>query len=253
MSNSSNDYKSPLPQKIVAIAAILCGLIFLFAGIAEATFFLAAFAFMLPAVWWFLHERKVKADPSAPRMERHWGKIILISVISFAVSMSLAEPATDSSDEPGTVQESETTSATLTTKTTSSSSSASVSTTRTATSSSEEPTSEVIEKAPTPEQTTEAAPDIPPVVIERCGEVGLHETGTTFYSDGTSGWSQECADKMMAQTPQQFLAPPTQNPAPASYYGSCADARAAGAAPLYAGQPGYSLDLDRDGDGVACE
>jgi hypothetical protein len=42
-------------------------------------------------------------------------------------------------------------------------------------------------------------------------------------------------------------------PAQAGPYGSCAQARAAGAAPLYAGQPGYSSDLDRDGDGVACE
>ena len=28
---------------------------------------------------------------------------------------------------------------------------------------------------------------------------------------------------------------------------------AAGADPIYAGQPGYSRKLDRDGDGVACE
>lgn len=43
------------------------------------------------------------------------------------------------------------------------------------------------------------------------------------------------------------------SPAHAGPYGSCAQARAAGAAPLYAGQPGYSSGLDRDGDGVACE
>ncbi|MED5816125.1 excalibur calcium-binding domain-containing protein [Mycolicibacterium sp. 050232] len=36
-------------------------------------------------------------------------------------------------------------------------------------------------------------------------------------------------------------------------YSSCASARAAGAAPLYAGQPGYNRRLDLDGDGVACE
>ncbi|MGV0745443.1 excalibur calcium-binding domain-containing protein [Mycolicibacterium sp. XJ870] len=36
-------------------------------------------------------------------------------------------------------------------------------------------------------------------------------------------------------------------------YPNCAAARAAGVAPLYAGQPGYSSKLDRDGDGVACE
>ncbi|MEU4190457.1 excalibur calcium-binding domain-containing protein [Kribbella sp. NPDC026611] len=39
----------------------------------------------------------------------------------------------------------------------------------------------------------------------------------------------------------------------AVYYASCAEARAAGAAPLYAGEPGYSSKLDRDHDGVACE
>ncbi|MFC8732885.1 excalibur calcium-binding domain-containing protein [Luteimicrobium sp. NPDC057192] len=29
--------------------------------------------------------------------------------------------------------------------------------------------------------------------------------------------------------------------------------RAAGADPIYEGDPGYSRKLDRDGDGVACE
>lgn len=38
-----------------------------------------------------------------------------------------------------------------------------------------------------------------------------------------------------------------------AYYPSCKAARAAGAAPLYQGDPGYRSDLDRDGDGVACE
>ncbi|WP_307787472.1 excalibur calcium-binding domain-containing protein [Mycolicibacterium sp. S2-37] len=37
------------------------------------------------------------------------------------------------------------------------------------------------------------------------------------------------------------------------YYSNCAEARAAGAAPLIVGQPGYRSGLDRDGDGVACE
>jgi hypothetical protein len=36
-------------------------------------------------------------------------------------------------------------------------------------------------------------------------------------------------------------------------YANCSAARAAGAAPLYQGSPGYSSRLDRDGDGVACE
>ncbi|WP_053226366.1 excalibur calcium-binding domain-containing protein [Solirubrobacter soli] len=36
-------------------------------------------------------------------------------------------------------------------------------------------------------------------------------------------------------------------------YANCAAARAAGAAPLTTGDPGYAAHLDRDGDGVACE
>lgn len=38
-----------------------------------------------------------------------------------------------------------------------------------------------------------------------------------------------------------------------AYYKNCSAARAAGAAPLYRGQPGYRSSLDRDGDGIACE
>lgn len=34
---------------------------------------------------------------------------------------------------------------------------------------------------------------------------------------------------------------------------NCAEARAAGAAPLRRGQPGYGAHMDGDGDGVACE
>ncbi|MEU0411137.1 excalibur calcium-binding domain-containing protein [Streptomyces griseorubiginosus] len=47
--------------------------------------------------------------------------------------------------------------------------------------------------------------------------------------------------------------PRTTAPAPDVYYENCDEARAAGAAPLYRGDPGYGPHLDRDGDGVACE
>ena len=36
-------------------------------------------------------------------------------------------------------------------------------------------------------------------------------------------------------------------------YENCDAARAAGVAPMHIGDPGYSPDLDPDGDGVACE
>jgi hypothetical protein len=56
--------------------------------------------------------------------------------------------------------------------------------------------------------------------------------------------------------PPVVQAPPAPYvpPAPAAaYYANCTAVRQAGAAPIYAGQPGYSRKLDRDGDGVACE
>jgi hypothetical protein len=36
-------------------------------------------------------------------------------------------------------------------------------------------------------------------------------------------------------------------------FANCSAARSAGAAPVRRGDPGYSLRLDRDGDGVGCE
>jgi hypothetical protein len=45
----------------------------------------------------------------------------------------------------------------------------------------------------------------------------------------------------------------TTSKAPGKSYRSCAEASAAGAAPLFAGQPGYSRKLDRDNDGIACD
>ena len=36
-------------------------------------------------------------------------------------------------------------------------------------------------------------------------------------------------------------------------YAGCNEVRAAGKAPLHAGQPGYRSEMDGDGDGIACE
>ncbi|WP_242423726.1 excalibur calcium-binding domain-containing protein [Frankia sp. EI5c] len=54
--------------------------------------------------------------------------------------------------------------------------------------------------------------------------------------------------------------PPADNPPPANdnppadpYYANCDAVRAAGAAPLHRGEPGYRSRLDRDGDGTACD
>jgi hypothetical protein len=65
--------------------------------------------------------------------------------------------------------------------------------------------------------------------------------------------AKQAADQAAAQQAAQKAAPaPAQAPA-AAYYANCTAAKAAGAAPLYRGQAGYSSSLDRDGDGIACE
>lgn len=42
-------------------------------------------------------------------------------------------------------------------------------------------------------------------------------------------------------------------PQEGDYWLDCEDARSARVTPLYLGEPGYRPELDRDGDGVACE
>lgn len=61
-------------------------------------------------------------------------------------------------------------------------------------------------------------------------------------------------------TPPVAPAPATAEPGAApvnggagASYANCSEARAAGAAPLLRGEPGYAPRLDRDGDGIACE
>ncbi|WP_410791601.1 excalibur calcium-binding domain-containing protein [Kribbella sp. C-35] len=45
----------------------------------------------------------------------------------------------------------------------------------------------------------------------------------------------------------------TPSTTPAVVYRDCAEVRAAGKAPLYRGEPGYTPELDSNGDGIACE
>ena len=58
-----------------------------------------------------------------------------------------------------------------------------------------------------------------------------------------------------ATPPQPVRAAPAKakQPKPTAAYPNCAAARAAGAAPVRRGQPGYGPHLDKDGDGVGCE
>lgn len=53
--------------------------------------------------------------------------------------------------------------------------------------------------------------------------------------------------------PSRLYAQPARARGGSVEYANCTEARAAGAAPVKRGDPGYSRKLDRDGDGVGCE
>jgi hypothetical protein len=69
-------------------------------------------------------------------------------------------------------------------------------------------------------------------------------------TDTSPGLNTTAIPRAALPTPLVTAPPPG---ATSTYYSNCAAARAAGAAPLRRGDPGYRPGLDRDGDGVACE
>ncbi|MGC7099579.1 thermonuclease family protein [Amycolatopsis lurida] len=100
---------------------------------------------------------------------------------------------------------------------------------------------------------------------------GLRSAEAAAKAAGLGLWAAPC-DGVITSAPKakpepaprpapEPVAPPktttktmTEPPPPAAaYYKNCDAARAAGAAPLRRGEPGYRAQLDRDDDGVACE
>jgi hypothetical protein len=71
-------------------------------------------------------------------------------------------------------------------------------------------------------------------------------------SDGSESPAETTpvTEAVVATTMAAVAVPPTTA---AVTYANCDEVKAAGAAPIHAGDPGYNTDLDRDGDGVACE
>lgn len=86
-----------------------------------------------------------------------------------------------------------------------------------------------------------------------------YRSGLDGDADGVACETGSVARPVPTTAPVRTTPPPPPAPSAPSappaevYYANCAAARAAGAAPLYRGDPGYRSGLDRDGDGVACE
>ena len=72
-------------------------------------------------------------------------------------------------------------------------------------------------------------------------------------TDDSSGWSGWFGggDSGSGEGSEEEATPESEPQK--EFYANCKEAKAAGAAPLYKGDPGYRSDLDRDGDGIACE
>ena len=95
---------------------------------------------------------------------------------------------------------------------------------------------------------------------ERDAMVRVLTTCPTMGLPGPGSASNQAAVPRTASSPAPQPAPVAvpapvapAPPAGAVYYANCTAVRAAGAAPIHRGDPGYAPKLDRDGDGIGCE
>jgi hypothetical protein len=85
---------------------------------------------------------------------------------------------------------------------------------------------------------------------------GPFQTPAEFRASDSSARAEVADLERRMQSERSASAPPQRManpPRSGVYFRSCKEARAAGAAPLYRGQPGYREEMDGDRDGIACE
>lgn len=81
-----------------------------------------------------------------------------------------------------------------------------------------------------------------------------HKTGDYHCHNGggTAAPRQPFVPRLVPATPRHDVTPGDDSRS-AGAFRNCSAARAAGAAPVHRGEPGYGPHLDRDGDGIGCE
>ncbi len=251
----ADQHKPPIWKTALAWASIILGVIFILGGVFGgngARFVIGGLLFggaiCTPGLWWMYCEKRDKAareaaaqhaanysllsetdrallgePPAAEKMPRRWPVISIASIV--ALFAGAAFIPTSEEDEPkgfSTVE----TSVEVQTSVVKVTSEEVVTVTETAT---EEPEEEAPVEEPAAEEPAEAQPEAEQAVQE------------------------EAPAPAPVAVPEPVQQAPAAVAPTSTYYSSCAQAKAAGAAPLYAGSPGYSSRLDRDGDGVACE
>lgn len=118
---------------------------------------------------------------------------------------------------------------------------------------------QVCHQLPAAGQSLTAAPKL--TVDRSCGDGLATDPSTTVLSTTTTA---ALASTTVATQPVSTAVATTKPPVAATTrattatttgvtYANCTAVKAAGKAPIRRGQPGYSTDLDRDGDGIACE
>jgi len=92
----------------------------------------------------------------------------------------------------------------------------------------------------------------------RCEYVARQISTKATYGLWVTPPERDAMTRVLAGCPGEEV--PAQDPTPVRArpgvhvpFASCDAARAAGAAPVHRGEPGYSRRLDRDGDGTGCE
>lgn len=84
---------------------------------------------------------------------------------------------------------------------------------------------------------------------------GREQRSQAFFSPATSEYQPAAAyaEPEHYSTAQRFVSDEPQSAFGSQPFRNCSHARASGAAPVHAGDPGYGPHLDRDGDGIGCE
>ena len=211
---------SQIIKTILAIIGIIFGGLFILGGLFDGSGWpvLMGLAFLGPGVWWFV------AKPG----QRQWKAVIPLALLSFFVGAGMAPSAKQEQPAAAVMATPSSSSAPTTTKKTTTSRPTTTSRTTTAT-------------------TTSASPTTSTVVSQ---EQVVSDNHTDHYVR-----DPEPAPVIVPEPEYPPAPAPEPETAPAQnvYYPNCKAAKAAGAAPLYQGEPGYRAGLDRDQDGVACE
>ena len=211
---------SQIIKTILAIIGIIFGGLFILGGLFDGSGWpvLMGLAFLGPGVWWFV------TKPG----QRQWKAVIPLALLSFFVGAGMAPSAKQEQPAAAVMATPSSSSAPTTTKKTTTSRPTTTSRTTTAT-------------------TTSASPTTSTVVSQ---EQVVSDNHTDHYVR-----DPEPAPVIVPEPEYPPAPAPEPETAPAQnvYYPNCKAAKAAGAAPLYQGEPGYRAGLDRDQDGVACE